>query len=113
MPKYCGVIGFEMDQYEDPNNPGVFKPTAIIERKYFGSMITNQRKWSETGSSTNDDLTINNQLSIVADAYAHEHWPAIKYAEINGVRWKVNSVDIKTRPRLILNLGGVWNGHTS
>jgi hypothetical protein len=48
----------------------------------------------------------------VADAYANEHYFAIRYVEWAGVRWTVRDVEVQ-RPRLLLRLGEVWNGLTA
>ena len=111
MARFYGTIGFEQGQTEV--EPGVFLPSSYEERNYYGTMMRHQRRWENNqNGSTNDDMILGNQLSIVADMYLKEHWPAAKYVTIAGTRWKVNSVEIK-RPRLILNLGGVWNGNTA
>ena len=112
MARFYGKVGYEEEQHEDPSNPGVWIPTQIHEHQHFGTILKHSRRWDASNTSANDDLTLNNRISIVADAYINEHWPAIKYVIIAGTPFKVLSVDI-ARPRYILNLGGVWNGHTS
>ena len=47
----------------------------------------------------------------VADAYANEHFFAMRYVKWAGVLWKVDNVDVES-PRLILRLGGVYDGPT-
>ena len=63
----------------------------------------------ENGSGLNDDLVLNNQLSIVADAYANQHFFAIRYVRWMGALWKITNVEVQ-RPRLLLTVGGVYNG---
>lgn len=87
--------------------PGVVKP-GIVERTYYGEILRDTNRW-QGGQKQNDDFTINNKFSILSDPYAHEHWPAIKYIIYNGTKWKVNSVEV-TYPRLVLEVGGVYNG---
>ncbi len=50
-------------------------------------------------------------ISIVADAYARGHFFAIRYVEWAGERWTVTNVEVQA-PRLILQLGEVYNGPT-
>ena len=32
MARYAGFIGYEVDEYEDPNDPGVWIPKKMIRR---------------------------------------------------------------------------------
>jgi hypothetical protein len=34
----------------------------------------------------------------------------MRYVEFMGAKWKVSSVDATKRPRLVLTLGGLYNG---
>ena len=83
---------------------------GITEVPYFGDVVLNTRNL-ETGVSVNDDISVGNSISIVADAYANEHIFAMRYIKWQGVLWKIVSVEV-VRPRLLLRLGGVYNGPT-
>lgn len=83
----------------------------IVERQYFGDILRNTRKL-QSGESVNDDLSVDNSISIVADAYANEHFFAIRYVQWAGALWKVSNVEVQS-PRLLLRLGGVYNGPTA
>lgn len=107
MARYHGKIGYA-ETVE--TSPDVWEAT-IIEREYYGDVIRNTRRW-ENGESLNDNLTISNTISIVADDYAYGHFAFIRYIEWLGNRWKVSSVEVQ-RPRLILQIGGVYNGDTA
>ena len=107
MGKFCGAIGFsEMTE----TFPGVWEE-VITERSYYGDVTRNIRKW-ERGDGLNDDLNVNNLISIVADPYAASHFFNMRYAVWCGARWKVTNVEVQ-RPRLILTIGGVYNGPTA
>jgi hypothetical protein len=82
----------------------------ITERMYSGDVIRNSRSL-EGDQKVNDDLTVSNSISIVSDSYANEHFFAIRYVEWAGTLWKVSNVETQS-PRLILRLGGVYNGPT-
>lgn len=84
---------------------------VIIERSYFGELLRNNRKLQDEGN-LNKELTVQNSISIVADAYANEHFFAIRYVRWAGSLWTVTDVEVQ-RPRLILRLGGVYNGPTA
>lgn len=107
MAKFFGKIGYGTSS---ETTPGVWEDT-IVEREYYGDVIKNSRRLRE-GEQVSDDLTVGNSISIVADAYANEHFFAIRYVEWAGTLWKVQNVDVES-PRLVLRLGGVYNGPTA
>lgn len=87
--------------------PGVVKD-VITEISYYGDVIRNTRVLHE-GDRVNDDLSVGNSISIVADAYAIKNIFAMRYVEWMGALWVVTEVQVQ-RPRLLLTLGGVYNG---
>ena len=87
--------------------PGVWED-AIVERVTYGDVIRNSRKLTQ-GEVLNPGLSLGNAISIVADAYASAHYFQIRYVDWQGQKWTVTDVEI-ARPRLILNLGEVYNG---
>ena len=104
MAKFYGEIGYG-ETVESA--PGVWTD-EIVEYKYYGDVIRNTRKFQE-GEYLNNDLSVGNSISIVADAYANEHFFAIRYIKWAGTLWTVSDVEVQS-PRLILRLGGVYNG---
>lgn len=109
MAKFYGEIGYG-ESVETPPDSGVFKD-VITERKYFGDVLRNTRKL-DTGEKLNDDISVSNSISIVADPYAHEHFFMIKYVKWAGTLWTVSDVEVQI-PRLILRIGKVYNGPTA
>lgn len=107
MAKFHGKIGYAQTA---ETAPGVYEET-ITERDYYGDVVQN-RRLLRGGDQVNPDITLGNSISIVADAYAREHFFAIRYAEWAGVRWTVQDVEVQS-PRLILRLGEVYNGLTA
>lgn len=107
MAKYYGAIGYAetvetaKDVYEE----------RVTERNYSGDVSRNTRRW-QSGQNLNDNLELDNVLSIVADPYALRNFSAIRYAVWNGAKWKVKSVEVQY-PRLILTIGGVYNENTA
>lgn len=108
MARFFDAVGYG-ESVETPADSGVWV-NVITEHSYFGDVIRNTRKL-EPGESLNDDLTVGNSISIVADAYAIEHFFQIKYVRWAGTLWTVPNVEVKS-PRLILSLGSVYNGPT-
>lgn len=104
MAKFFGVIGYGEQQ---ETAPGVWKD-VITEYEYYGDVVRNTRDLDE-GENLNSDISVGNSISIVSDAYANEHFFAIRYIQWAGVLWTVSSVEVQ-HPRLLLRLGGVYNG---
>ena len=105
MAKFYGVVGYT-ETIE--TRPGVWEP-KVTERSYYGDVLKNTRRL-QSGESTNDNIVISNNISIVADAYALQNFYNISYIEWMGAKWKVSEVDALNMPRLILTLGGLYNG---
>lgn len=104
MAKWFGKVGYA-DTVETA--PGVFTD-QIIEREYYGDVIRNNRKL-QSADKLNDDINIGNEISIISDPYANNNFYSMRYVEFMGTKWKVTNVDVQY-PRLILSLGGVYNG---
>lgn len=104
MARFYGKVGFGVT--EDAGH-GV-QVEEITERSYYGDVIRNVRV-IDAPEKVTFDLSVNNSISIVADAYANEHFFAIRYVEWSGSLWIVDTVEVQ-RPRLLLRLGGVYDG---
>lgn len=108
MAKFFGRIGYG-GTVEDPPDSGVWVD-QITEKSYFGDVVRNTRQLRQ-GDNLNQDLSVQNQISVVADAYANDHFFAIRYLEWAGTLWTVTDVEVQA-PRLLLTLGEVYNGPT-
>ena len=104
MSKWFGKIGYA-ETVETA--PGVWEEQITV-REYYGDLTRNTRRL-QTADKVNDDININNELSIVSDPYAIDHFYAMRYAEFMGIKWKITNVEVQF-PRLVLSLGGVYNG---
>jgi hypothetical protein len=106
MARFYGRVGYG-ESVETA--PGVWVD-EITERLYYGDVFRNARNLQE-GENLNFDLSVQNSISIVADAYANDHFFAIRYVEWAGALWTISSVEVQS-PRLLLRLGEVYNGPT-
>jgi len=104
MAKFHGVVGFVQTE---ETAPGVFTE-VVTEVSYTGDILRNNQRW-EAADKLNDNLVIGNRFSIVANPYAYTNMKYIRYIEWMGTKWVVSSIDIQ-RPRLVLTVGGVYNG---
>ena len=105
MAKFYGPVGYA-ETVE--TKPGVWTD-QITERNYSGDVIKNSSRWFTSSNNVNDNLTINNQISILADPYAYQHFRKMKYVVFTGVKWKITNADVQY-PRIVLTLGGEYNG---
>lgn len=104
MAKYFGKIGYAETA---ETKPGVWRE-QIVEREYYGDVTRNIRRY-DSANQVNDNLNISNEISIVADPYAYENFHTMRYIIYMGTKWKVSNVEVQY-PRLILSIGGVYNG---
>lgn len=101
MARFCGVVGYATDEPEEVS-PGVYVE-KMVERQYRGDVNRVVRKY-DTPDNVNGSLSLNHEISIVADAYALDHFFNIRYVEWAGVKWFVATVEV-ARPRLKLYIG--------
>lgn len=106
MAKFYGTIGYAEDT-ENPPGSGIWK-SEITERKYYGNLLRNSRRL-QTSETLNDNINVSNEISIIADPYARDNFHLMKYVEFMGTKWKISNVEVRY-PRLILTVGGLYNG---
>lgn len=103
MTRFSGKIGFA----DQVRSGGVTKD-VVTERSYRGDEETNTRYFANSDSVIGS-IRYQTTLSIMADTYALENSQKIRYVEWEGAFLIVESIK-KERPRLLLTLGGVYNG---
>lgn len=108
MAKFYGVIGYATTE---ETKPDVWVET-ITERPYYGDIIRESRRVENSQDSVNDGVSLDNEVSIVADLYAQENINEMRYVKIRGTAWKITSVEVQY-PRLNISIGGIYNGKTS
>ena len=104
MAKWYGTIGYITNKEVEP---GDWQPT-VTEDKYFGDVLEYTSRWSSS-NKVNDDTDITARISVMADPFAYQNFSKIKFAEFMDAVWEVKSASPQY-PRLILTLGGVYNG---
>lgn len=107
MDKFCGKVLFYKDE---EIADGVYVPRVTI-RPYKGDIIKNQFGWNSNSNTPNDDLKPQHRISILQDGYLIQNASFIKAVQFMDVFWEVISIE-NVRPRLILTIGGVYNGST-
>lgn len=103
--KYYGSIGFaETTDFQN----GISKD-IIVEKPYRGDVLQSSRYWNDASGDyqLNDNLMINNRISIVSDPYALQNMFKMKYLVWQGTKWKITNVEVQY-PRLVLTISDVW-----
>jgi len=104
MAKFYGKIGYvETKEVK----AGVWQE-VVTEKQHSGEVLRNTGKW-QTSGNINDDISVSNQFSIVADAFAYANFNMMRYIVWMGVPWKITNIEL-LRPRLTITIGGVYNG---
>ncbi len=104
MAKFYGAIGY-VETVE--TSPGVWEE-QITERNYYGELVRNTSRF-QVSDQVNDNVNITNEISVIADPFATQNFHAMRYVEFMGAKWKITNVEVRY-PRLILTIGGVYNG---
>lgn len=105
--KWHGKIGFEtmVETSPGPGKATEWRPD-IVEKHYYGDVNRVVKRY-DSGDKVNNDISINNQFSIISDPFANENFFNMRWIEWRGVKWKVNEVTVEY-PRLTVNIGGEW-----
>lgn len=107
--RFSGVVGYAVST---ETSPGVWTD-VMTEKPYFGDVVTNSRRLeapSMVPPVANPGIALSNSFSIVADAEAYENTLNMRYVIWDSVYWQITDVAVQ-RPRLILTVGGQWNGN--
>lgn len=107
--KFYGMVGYATPREGTGDRIGIDED-VIVEKPYYGDVLRNSRKY-EKGESVLDELKVDNKISIVADAFAWDNFFKMKYVQWMGALWNITNIEVE-RPRLILTIGGVYNGPT-
>jgi hypothetical protein len=108
--RFYGAVGYAVST---ETAPGVWEE-VITEKMYYGDVIRRSRRQEPPPAvppGVNNDLALENQFSLLADAEAYANFMNIRYVAWEGHRWTATNVEVR-RPRLIFTVGELWNGNT-
>ena len=103
MAKYHGNIGFMVTE---ETTPGVWDEHIVVH-PYSGDILRFSSQYTPSSEKLNDDISIRNQISIIADPFAIGNFYNIRYIEWLGTKWKVTDVTVDY-PRLIFSPGDIF-----
>lgn len=104
MSRFSGLVGYAT---QEETTPGVW--TDVEKSRTMKGDILRQSSSNQQGEGINDNVSLNHRISLVGDAYAFANYFNIKWVKMDTKKWKVTSIEVD-RPRIILTLGGLWNG---
>lgn len=104
MARFIGNVGFG---HSVEKAKGVHED-VITTRVYKGEVVRNNRAFN-ANQEIEGEITTSHSINIVADSYALANHQAIRFVEWGGGFWYVTTVQTN-RPRLLLGLGGPYNG---
>ena len=107
MAKFYGKIGFGTEQ---ETAPGVWE-LVIVERPYFGEIVREALN-VVGGQTVLGESKLNNTFRILADGYATENFMDMRYILWLGHYHEIVQVTLEQRPRMMVRVGGVYNGPT-
>lgn len=102
--KYSGYIGFSVTKETSPS----VSEEITVPKKYTGDVIRNVQRF-KSADKVIDDITIANEISIVADDYLTKNLPYMKWVSWMGSKWKISSIDVQF-PRINITVGDLYNG---
>lgn len=108
--RFSGTVGFATSV---ETAPGVWSE-EITEYPYYGDVIRNARRLeppSLTPPTTNPGIALENSFRVLGDDQAYGNINKMRYVSWNGSKWQITNVEVQ-RPRLILTVGGLWDGNT-
>ena len=79
MSKWFGKLGF----VETKETELSVHSEIVTERDCYGDLTRNTRRL-QSGDKVNDDISLANTLSIIADPYIQEHFCFLRYVTLYG-----------------------------
>lgn len=102
--RWYGKIGYANSSTDEDG----ITTEEITEKEYCGDVYRSNHRW-DNNNSVNGTVRTSSQISILSDPYIIGNCQNIRYAEYMDNLWCVVDVEIQY-PRLLLTLGGVYNG---
>ncbi len=99
--KWYGTIAFSN---QEEGEPDIWEDNTI-KRNYYGELVRLSKR--DQLQDSNPDITLSNQLVIMADPYLLNSFQNILYVTCNNAKWRVSSVEVNY-PRLTLSFGSLY-----
>lgn len=106
MARFSGIVGF-VESVE--TIPSIFED-KVTEVRCSGNFLDNTQRW-EQNEGLNDDIDVTARLSVVVGPDLLDKFYLMRYVHLYGKRWEIKK-SIQKRPRVIITVGGIYNGPT-
>lgn len=104
MTKFAGLVGYVT---QEEKVPGIW--SMVEDPKMMKGDVIRQSSSIQNDNKVNSDIALNHRVSLFGDPYAFNNYYKLKWIDLDGRKWEIASVEIQ-RPRIIVTLGGLWNG---
>lgn len=104
MARFAGLVGYVT---QEETSPGIW--SSVEKSVMMKGELIRQSSNNRDAGKVNSDITLNHRVSLMGDSYSFDNYYNIKWVMVDKVKWEVSSIEIQ-RPRLILAIGGLWNG---
>jgi hypothetical protein len=105
MAKFSGLVGYVT---QEETVPGVWSP--VEKPRMMRGDVIRRSSTNQNDDKVNSDISLSHRVSLIGDAFTFNNYINIKWIDIDGYKWEVSSIEIQ-RPRIIVSLGGPWNGN--
>lgn len=102
MSRFSGKLGFVMTR-ETVEGVWLEDRVEIPAKGTIRSLYIR----NDNSSSTNTNLRLTNEVSILLDSKIETYLETLKYVVWKGSKWEVQSIGVNY-PRLTINLGGLY-----
>lgn len=100
---WYGQIAFS---HQTKDETGVVDDHPIL-KNYYGQVIRNSKR--DQLQNINPNLSITNQISVIADPFLETSFHDILYVTFMGSKWRVSSVEVQpNNPRLTINISELY-----
>ena len=104
MAKFSGELGYQLEV----DIGGGITESRLSYRKCKGDLLENRRT-SQNSNEIVEGVQLANKFSIVANPFLLENLGKLKAIKYLGTPWSITSATY-SRPRVIIDVGGVYNG---
>jgi hypothetical protein len=108
MARFAGFVGYVTQEESVPGVWSTVENSVMMQGDIIRQSSSVQNDSRMTSAKVNSDISLNHRVSLLGDAYAFGNYFNLRWIEVDGRKWEVSSVEIQ-RPRIIVNLGGLWN----
>jgi hypothetical protein len=105
MSRFSGLLGFVRTELSDG---GIYNEVSTEIKAKGTFRKISSRVYSE--QEVNASVRLANEISVIGNNEIFNHLNSLKYVVWKGTKWSVTTITLEP-PRVIIVLGGVYNGN--